>query len=567
MASIRAICAFAVLALCVAPLNAAPVEFKQKYSAISCDVCTYALGKIQGLIKDHSPMSLINTVATDVCITFKIEDKNVCSLVIPEFTHEVVTVFEDVVLSPAEICGIVHLCAKDPSPLAKWNITLPSTPKPPLNPRTPPTPGSPVRRILHLSDTHHDPLYTVGLNTQCGEPLCCRPPNGPGTGATSAGKWGDYNCDTPLALLENALETASKMTPPIDYIFWTGDVPAHNVWNQSRDDQLAAIQSSTDILLKYFPNTRVFPSLGNHEGAPVNSFPPPYITGDDSDDWLLDGLVKSWSSWLPTDTISTIKQGGFYTTLIEDGLRLISLNMNYCNNQNWWILINQTDPAGELQWLINTLQAAEDKGELVYIIGHIPPGSGACVDDWSFNYNIIVDRYESTILSQFFGHEHDDEFELSYDVATNSRPTSMYFAAPSITPYTNMNPGFRMYLADGGKTKLILDSLTYITDLVDANARDEPLWILEYSALDAYGMKGMQPADWHDFAVRMASDDVLFGKYFNHYYKSNLGGRTCDANCKKSMICDARASKNTPCFLGGTKEEHQRWMDAQPKSC
>ena len=28
-------------------------------------------------------------------------------------------------------------------------------------------------------------------------------------------------------------------------------------------------------------------------------------------------------------------RGGFYTTLIHKGLRVVSLNMNYCNNQNW----------------------------------------------------------------------------------------------------------------------------------------------------------------------------------------------------------------------------------------
>ena len=28
-------------------------------------------------------------------------------------------------------------------------------------------------------------------------------------------------------------------------------------------------------------------------------------------------------------------RGGFYTALIRKGLRVVSLNMNYCNNQNW----------------------------------------------------------------------------------------------------------------------------------------------------------------------------------------------------------------------------------------
>ena len=42
--------------------------------------------------------------------------------------------------------------------------------------------GSPVNHILQVTDLHWDPQYTEGLTTQCGEPLCCRPPNPKGMG-------------------------------------------------------------------------------------------------------------------------------------------------------------------------------------------------------------------------------------------------------------------------------------------------------------------------------------------------------------------------------------------------
>jgi len=41
-------------------------------------------------------------------------------------------------------------------------------------------PGTLTDRILHLSDIHWDQNYTVGLSKNCGEPICCRPPNKPG---------------------------------------------------------------------------------------------------------------------------------------------------------------------------------------------------------------------------------------------------------------------------------------------------------------------------------------------------------------------------------------------------
>ena len=57
-----------------------------------------------------------------------------------------------------------------------------------------------------------------------------------------------------------------------------------------------------------------------------------------------------------------------------------------------WLLINSTDPAGQLQWMIGELQASEDIGEKVHIIGHIAPGLGSCMEVWSWNYNRIVNR-------------------------------------------------------------------------------------------------------------------------------------------------------------------------------
>jgi len=100
------------------------------------------------------------------------------------------------------------------------------------------------------------------------------------------------------------------------------------------------------------------------------------------------------------------RRGAYYATHLLPGLKLISLNMNYCNNQNWWLLLNTTDPADELTWLINELQTSELLGEKVYIIGHIPPGSNDCLQIWSQNFYRIVNRFESTIVSQFYGHTH-----------------------------------------------------------------------------------------------------------------------------------------------------------------
>ena len=55
-----------------------------------------------------------------------------------------------------------------------------------------------------------------------------------------------------------------------DFVYWTGDLPAHNVWNQSRSDQLHELDVLTQLFGKYFQGKVIYPTLGNHEASPVN---------------------------------------------------------------------------------------------------------------------------------------------------------------------------------------------------------------------------------------------------------------------------------------------------------
>lgn len=58
-------------------------------------------------------------------------------------------------------------------------------------------------------------------------------------------------------------------------------------------------------------------------------------------------------------------------------------------------------------------------------------------------------RYENTIAAQFFGHTHYDELELFYPAEEPYRPSSVAYVGPSVTPYYNLNPGYRIYYVDG----------------------------------------------------------------------------------------------------------------------
>lgn len=79
----------------------------------------------------------------------------------------------------------------------------------------------------------------------------------------------------------------------------------------------------------------------------------------------------------------------------------------------------------------------------MHIIGHIDPSK--CLNSWSRNYYAIVNRYESTITGQFFGHTHKDEIKIFYDMVNTSRPVGVAYIAPSVTTESYLNPSYRVY--------------------------------------------------------------------------------------------------------------------------
>ncbi|XP_064594947.1 sphingomyelin phosphodiesterase-like [Liolophura sinensis] len=525
----------------------------KRHSAFTCDICKLLVTFVRIAFNQGKSHQEVVDFITKTCVTLGIEDVRVCEEIVKEFQVEVLTVLDDVALDPEELCGLVfgETCGHVYNPLGNWSIPLPIVPKPPVMPPHLPKPGSPKLRVLHLSDIHYDRLYKEGSNADCDEPLCCRADDGPpGRTVSAAGKWGDYrHCDIPLVTLENLFSHLNKTRHQFDYILWTGDLPAHDVWNQTREDQLGLVKTLTELFVKYLPNIPIYPALGNHESSPVNSFPPPFITGENSISWLYTALADSWKTWLPPETTLTIKNGAFYTVSPYPGFRIVSINTNYCNNYNWWLLLNTTDPAGELSWLVGVLQAAENNKEKVHIIGHIPPGLNDCLKAWSWNYYRIINRYESTVVGQFFGHTHRDHYQMFYDVADLKRPLSVGYIVGSVTTYPDLNPGYRIYEIDGNypdSSWAVLDHTNYILNLTEANINPTttPQWQQLYSAKAAYGMASLFPSDWNNLIGQLSSNDTLFQQFYRYYKKAHLTEGECDEKCKKKILCGLRTGRS-----------------------
>lgn len=208
-------------------------------------------------------------------------------------------------------------------------------------------------------------------------------------------------------------------------------------------------------------------------------------------------------------------------------------------------------------------------------MGHIDPSQ--CLESWSANYYRIINRYESTIMAQIFGHSHKDEISIFYDVENITRAVNLAYLGPSVTTLSYLNPGYRVYTVDGNyenSSWQILDHSTIYMNLSEANIYNETKWKKEYSAKEAFKLENLFPQDWSDLLDQMLNDidgdlaqkitrlistmlKIIKSCWLKFYFlierfysKSSETFPDCDSNCMKNLICSfkqSRSDKFIPC--------------------
>lgn len=254
------------------------------------------------------------------------------------------------------------------------------------------------------------------------------------------------------------------------------------------------------------------------------------------------------------------KRAGYYKLQVRRGLRIIALNTNYCARLNPWSFYDPVDPSNQLKWLVEQLLDAELNQDKVHIIGHVPPDNRECTQAWLFNFINIVDRFKDTIIAQFYGHTHRDEWRIIYSLQRQNTPIGIQFIGPSITPFTENNPAYRVYHQD--RSGYLVDAQTYFFNLTEANEspNNEPNWKFSYSARKHLNMtQGIGHNEWHQYLQRLHENDVEFDSFFKNYYRFSdvKMNQVCKSKCKYQMLSDLRLThpyrtKPKP-FLGNRK--------------
>jgi len=509
---------------------------------VKCSECVLLLGSLQSLYREGHSLEEVAEVVTDLCVATALYPDDVCSGMVDVCAEEFMYVLNNTVHSLKTVCDLFFGACDSPMP--EWDLEIPGG-KPPRTPRVP-NEGPRTFRVVQFGDTHTEPRYNEGSNAVCAYPNCCQAEydeDAEGDGPAPCGRYGNElgKCDVPDRTLEAALAAAVALRP--DVVYFSGDIPPHNAWLQTHDYNIQRIRDTTDLLKRYFPDTPIVYSVGNHEAAPVNSFRVPAVYDDGYRmDYLYSVLAEIWNGvGVPEDSLEDVRTGGYYTWLLMPGLRVVSLNTNYGWYQNWWVLMEHEDPTDQLQWLADVLKEAEDNAEKVHIVSHHDPGK--MMNSFSSVLNKLLTRFESTVAGVFTGHTHTDELTVSFDPSDNTRPVAVTYLAPSLSSNGDKSPSFRVYEIDGGysgATFEVVDSLTYSPNLTLANQGADPDFPLAYSAKEAYNLESLSPENWADAAWKMAADDDLLYEYFSHYHSFVASPEeqwaACSAPCRVGLL-------------------------------
>ncbi|XP_064094490.1 sphingomyelin phosphodiesterase-like [Macrobrachium nipponense] len=510
-----------------------------------CTVCVDAATILREAYASGTHKFVIEQFVILICSDLHLFPHDVCDGMVKLEAENVLYILNATQYDLETVCGIMLQGHCDKRELSPWTLPIPGGKPLPDDPE-PVLPAANTLRILHITDSHTDLQYDEGSAVDCGYPMCCRFKYGePQPGEPAAGHWGaENNCDIPLRTLDELIHQGSLLKP--DLVYLTGDMPAHDVWEQTKAKNVESMNATLSLVRKHMPDTPVFNCLGNHEGAPVNSFPVPAVYGDGFNmDWLYEAAVALWSPWVPEETHDDILRGGYFSHSPFPGFRIVSINMNYCDVENWWLLIDSVDPTGQLQWLIDTLGAAEAAGEKVHILAHFPPG-GSCVDSFNKLLNEVITRYESTIRAMFHGHTHKEAFTVVYDPQDTLRPVAVGFTGPEGSCRDRHQPAFKMYTIDANHeqaTWSVIDMQTFTMNMTLANQPGgTPEFVQRYTSQETYKVQTLTAGSVDQLTLNMAADKDLFAQYVRNKHNYDLEPAemfTCpeDPACHKSELC------------------------------
>eukprot|EP00830_Metopus_es_P009422 TRINITY_DN1908_c0_g2_i1.p1 TRINITY_DN1908_c0_g2~~TRINITY_DN1908_c0_g2_i1.p1 ORF type:complete len:572 (+),score=59.52 TRINITY_DN1908_c0_g2_i1:43-1758(+) len=389
-------------------------------------------------------------------------------------------------------------------------------------------------KLLQISDLHLEPYYAQYANADCQEDKCCRVDSGtPKREEDKAGYWGTVGrCDIPARTIRSALNFIGRELKP-DFVIWLGDNEHGPSFNVSKESEMQIISELTKMMKEELGHTTpIFPVLGNHEGHPIDMFNYRNLT---QERWLLDGTAEIWSSFFDSNAKSQYLQTGYYTQLVPFApkLRIIGLNSLLYEPNNFYSIVNSTDPLGQIQWLSEVLAKAEKNQESVLVITHIPTCCDRGTDSSTSRMVTLFERYSNIIRGVFAGHYHVD-FVRVLRSFTDGTPFGLEFVSPSLTTSTRVNPAFNLLELDSD-TFQILEVTKYLMDINESNRQMRPIWNRSHDLKAYYQLEAVTPKELYKLSERIETDEYWYKLFCRSYVSDSFDADTFINLGKKGM--------------------------------
>jgi sphingomyelin phosphodiesterase len=470
-----------------------------------CNTCQSMIGKVQKYDFNLQKKFLAFFIK-EICTLGKIFPATICNGTVDEMASPLFQSLVKHLLDPDLICPKLGMCDEIYQEINIINLVNDILKDKPKNEEIKPTKRDTLK-MLHVSDIHTDLEYKEGSNASCGYPLCCREESPKTENFTPAGKWGSYaDCDLPNSTLKQFTSFVKENFKP-DLAIWTGDNTSHDIWHQSVNRNLENTKEITKLFQENFKFS-LYPVIGNHESFPVNV----YDFLSNRENFFDAELSNYWRDWLGNEAVESIKINAFYSTFNEKlNLRILGLNCQACNPENWYLLRDPTDPGNMLEWLRKELYKSEEKKERVYILTHMSPID--CLESWANVYTAIIDRFSYIIRGQFAGHNHGDLYTVFRDSSTNKVNNVLYMAS-SLTTYSKRNPSFRIYEIDLD-TLLPIDYNEYRLNLGKWNnlTNENIEWDLAYTFSKEYKLNDSTYESYEKLTEMLRTDQETVEKY------------------------------------------------------
>jgi len=362
--------------------------------------------------------------------------------------------------------------------------------------------------VMHISDTHIDPLFDPTMSMQAGVCHTCDLSTSVygkhalcpdsflpdykrvATRSALGYAFGRYGCNPPHLLWKSLYTHMKTIDPDPKVIVFTGDISPHGypddnykVTKETRLEDLCATKflvtkHMVEDLVAAFPNTRWAYALGNNDHFPKNKYWQPYITqfGD---------MLLETGFFTPQQHHQFVNYGG--SNYIDiDNVRYISLDctlfveggepIGVYNDPD---LAEYTDDQYPMRhivevWIEESLADAQKKGLSVYIIGHQPLATKKGKDEYDVSdshyrqIKMIFEKYADIIRVGLFGHR--NLAGLTEVLSEDFKPLFPAITAPGISPRGNNQPSFSV-IHQSPHDGTVLDFEQWKFNLLDENKR------------------------------------------------------------------------------------------------